>query len=232
MVPKKMNSEVIDKKQLSENVWLIRLGFEEKIELKAGQYASLKVTPEGMRRSYSIAGIGETWVDLIVDVSPMGVGSQYVLSLKVGDGVELIGFLGSFVLESRSFEDENVLFVATGTGIAPFYPMVEEMLKKGYKGKVNLWWGMRHEEDLYWWEKLEEMKTKNDSFEYEIVLSKADEKWQGKKGHVGDLIEKAGFDWNKTSAYLCGGKEMILEVKQKLMEAGVPEEKIYYEKFY
>lgn len=232
MPPRKMNSEVLEKKQLTHSVWLVRLGFEEKIELKAGQYASLKVTPEGMRRSYSIAGIGETWVELIVDVSPMGPGSQYILGLKVGDGVELIGFLGSFVVEQKSYEDENVLFVATGTGIAPFYPMIEELVSKGYKGKINLWWGMRHEKDLYWWERLEEIKTKNSNFDYGIVLSKGDEKWQGKKGHVGDLIETASLDWNKTSAYLCGSKEMIMEMKEKLTSKGIPEDKIYYEKFY
>lgn len=232
MTPKKMNSEVIEKKQLSEHVWLIRLGFEEKIELKAGQYASLKVNPEGLRRSYSIAGIGETWVEIIVDVSPMGPGSQYILGLKVGDGVELIGFLGNFVVEQRSYEDESVLFVATGTGIAPFYPMIEEMISKGYGGKINLWWGMRFEKDLYWWNRLEEMKMKNSNFDYKITLSKGDEKWQGKKGHVGDLIDSAEIDWNKTTAYLCGGKEMVVEMKEKLMNRGIPEDKIYFEKFF
>jgi NAD(P)H-flavin reductase len=132
-----------------------------------------------VRRSYSIAGIGDTWIDLLLMHRWELV--LNILGSKVGDGVEMIGFLGSFVVENESYEDKSVLFVATGTGIAPFYPMIEEMLKKSYKGKISLWWGMRYEKDLYWWEKLEEIKTKNNNFDYEIVLSKGDEKWQGRK---------------------------------------------------
>jgi hypothetical protein len=40
-----MNSEVIEKKQLSENVWLVRLGLK-KDRIKSGTVASLKVTPK------------------------------------------------------------------------------------------------------------------------------------------------------------------------------------------
>jgi NAD(P)H-flavin reductase len=146
--------------------------------------------------------------------------------------VEAIGFMGSFVLEPETYKMKNAIFVATGTGIAPYYPMVAQLLEKGFEGKVYLAWGMRYEKDLYWWEKLEEIKEKHKNFDYEIVLSKPDERWRGKSGHVDDLIEKLSLDWKESCVYLCGGNEMIAQMKELFEGKGVAEERIYYEKFY
>jgi NAD(P)H-flavin reductase len=169
MPPKKSVIKVISKDKLSESVWGVRFEYPEKVALLPGQYVSLKVNDQGMRRSYSVAGVGETTIDLVVDVSPGGLGSKFFEALVVGQEVEAIGFMGSFVLEQETYKMKNAIFVATGTGIAPYYPMVALLLEKGFEGKVYLAWGMRYEKDLYWWEKLEEIKEKNKNFDYEIV---------------------------------------------------------------
>lgn len=233
MQPKKTKAIVVSKANLSGQVWEVKLRLLEPMTHEAGQYVSLKVNDEGLRRSYSVAScVGSETVDLIVDVSPMGVGSQYILSLKVGDEVEVMGFMGRFVVEKQSLTPESqVLMMATGTGVAPMWPMLKEILvDMNFKGKVRLVWGMRHEEDLYWQDIFLDLVKKFGNFEYHLVLSKPKEDWKGERGHVGDVLVKLNGDWNNTEAYLCGANAMISEMEEKLRALGVA--KVYYEKFF
>lgn len=235
MTPKRLTGKVRFKANLAGNNWLVRLGFDEETSFVPGQYTSLKVTDEGMRRSYSVASLpGEKTIDILVDVTPMGVGSKYILGLKVGDPVEVLGFLGRFTIEPNVlFEAKQMLFIATGTGIAPFKPMIEDLLyKKRYPGEVRLIWGMRHEEDLYWLKEMDNINRDFDNFKFDIVLSQPTKDWPGFKGHVGVLVDQLKQDWGKTSAYLCGSPDMIVETENQLKASGVSDENIHYEKYY
>lgn len=235
MPPKKIIGKVEFKENLAGKNYLVRIGFDEKVDFVPGQYTSLKVNEEGMRRSYSVASLpGGKSIDVLVDISPMGIGSKYILGLKVGDEVEVLGFLGRFTVDqSLLFEAKHILFLATGTGIAPLKPMIEDLLyKKHYPGEVRLIWGMRHEEDLYWLKEMDNINRDFDNFKFDVVLSQPTGDWPGFKGHLGVLVEQLLVDWSKTLAYLCGSPEMIADIEKKLKEKGVPEERVFYEKYY
>ncbi len=235
MAPRKMVGKVEYKENLAGNIWLVRICFDEEVGYIPGQYASIKVSEDGMRRSYSVASLpGGKSIDLLVDVSPMGVGSKFILSLKIGDAVEVLGFLGKFTVDSMLLLDaKQLLFVATGTGIAPFKPMIEDLLyKKHFMGEVRLIWGMRFEDDLYWLKELDNINRDFDNFKIDVVLSKPGPDWPGFKGHVGVVIDRLQQNWENNLNYLCGSPEMINETDKKLKEKGVPETKIFYEKFF
>lgn len=234
MTPKKIVGEVKYKENLAADVWLVRIALDRKAEFVPGQYVSLKVDVEGVRRSYSVASLpGSNSIDLIVDVSPMGVGSKYIMGLKTGDEVELISFLGRFTIDPDLLpENSEVLMVATGTGIAPLRPMIEDLLKnKNYKGKVHLLWGMRYEKDLYWLKEIENIHRDYDNLDFKLILSQPGEGWPGPKGHVGDLLESMSVDWKDTLAYLCGAPKMVEEINKILIGKGVPDEKIFFERY-
>ena len=235
MSPKKLIGKVDLKENLAGNNWLVRICFEEEIDFIPGQYVSLKVNSEGLRRSYSVASLpGGNIVDVLVDVSPMGVGSKYVLSLKVGDEVEVLGFLGRFTVDPLKLsEAKHLLFLATGTGIAPMKPMIEDLLyKKSFTGEVRLVWGVRHETDLYWLKEMDNINRDYDNFKFDIVISQPSEDWPGFRGHLGGLVNELTQDWDKSLVYLCGSREMIVEMEKSLKEKGVPGEQIHYEKYY
>lgn len=220
---------------MAGNNWLVRIRLDEVLGFLPGQYASIKVSSEGMRRSYSVAGLREGKImDLLVDVSPMGVGSKYILDLKENDEVEILGFLGRFTLDDLLLSKaKSLLFVATGTGIAPFRPMIEELLyEKHFAREVRLVWGMRHEEDLYWVKELNDLNTGFDNFKLDITISKPGVSWQGLSGRVELVINKLDQDWNNTLVYLCGSNEMITETAKKMKDKGVPEANIFYEKYF
>jgi len=234
MTAKRMLGKVIFKACLAGNNWLVRVGFDEEVDYVPGQYVSLKVNENGLRRSYSITSLpGEKSIDLLIDVSPMGVGSKYVLGLKAGDIVEVLGFLGKFGVSVETLEKESeFLFVGTGAGIAPLKPMIEDLLiRKSFRGKVHLVWGMRYEENLYWIKEIEKLQRDFDNFHFDVVLSKPSADWPGLKGHVGDVVEKLSINWSKALVYLCGNSEMIESMRKQSLLGGATEDRIFYERF-
>ncbi|MBI3954411.1 hypothetical protein HY333_00025, partial [Candidatus Collierbacteria bacterium] len=132
--------KVASKKKLVGDYWQLALEFPDRFDFLAGQYVSLKVDEAGIRRSYSIASKPNgKMIDLLVNVGPMGVGSRYVLGLKEGDGVEVLAPVGKFVVdESKMMNGKNKLFIATGSGIAPFRSMVMDLLTRGFKDQIRL----------------------------------------------------------------------------------------------
>lgn len=228
-----MIGEVVYKSNLASDNWIVGIAFEEEVDFIPGQYVSLKVNDEGLRRSYSVASLpGGKRIDLVVDVSPMGIGSKYVLGLKVGDKVEVLGFLGRFTIDEELLVTaKEIIFVGTGTGVVPLRPMIEDLLtNKRYLGKVRLIWGMRYEGDLFWQAELDKLQREYDNFCLDIALSRPGEKWPGVRGHVGDVIEELKLGEN-VAAYLCGNPEMIAESKAKLMRKGIPETFVFNERF-
>jgi len=234
MSAKKMPGRVVYKTNLAGDTWVLGIELEEKADFIPGQFVSLKVNEEGLRRSYSVASLpNKKNIELVVDVAPMGVGSKYVLGLKVGDLVEVLGFLGKFVVSDDTLlTQKKLLFVGTGAGAAPLKPMIEDLLiNKGFRGQIHLVWGMRFEKDLYWLAELDKLQREYDNFHLDIALSHPGEKWPGVQGHVGDVTDKIKIEGKKTSAFLCGNPEMVVEMKKKLIDMGVPEEQIFYERF-
>lgn len=233
MAVKRMMGKVIYKEILAGKTWLLGVSLEEECDFVPGQFVSLKVNDEGLRRSYSIASLpGKNNIDLVIDVTPNGVGSKYIMALRVGDSVEVLGFLGKFIIREDDLMQKEMLFVGTGTGIVPLKVMIEDLLvRKQYKGKVNLIWGMRYETDLYWQSEIDKLQREYDNFHFHIALSRPGEKWPGVAEHVGDVIERLSFQGSQTSVFLCGNPKMIEEMKEKIIKKGVLEEKILFERY-
>lgn len=227
----KHTATVIEKTNLAGDNWLFKFEFDEPFDYLAGQYLSLKVSDEGDRRSYSIASRpNNKLVELMIDVSPMGLGSKYALNLKVGDKIEALCPMGQFVIDNGELIKEKLLFVATGSGIVPMKPIIEDLLiDKKYQGKIQLIWGMRHVAELYWVDEFKKLEQEYSNFEFRLVLSKPEGDWGGHVGHIGDIFDKSYEGW---ATYICGNKTMIAETAAKLEGLGIKRKNIHFEKFY
>jgi|SRR3989344_5386726 len=129
-----MQAKVVSLKQLSEHYWRMRLAKPVGFNFKAGQYISLLVHPDGHRRTYSISSPPSTpYLDLLADVTPLGLGSRYILSLNSGGTINFIGPLGKFVKTSDG------LFLAGGSGIAPYMSMQAS----------SILWSLRRKSDAF-----------------------------------------------------------------------------------
>lgn len=233
--PQQFLARLEDFRQLNEK--FIHLSFElvepHRISFQAGQYVSVKVDEQGTRRSYSIVSRPdiEHGFELLVDISPDGIGSQFLQNLELGDEVNALAPLGQFVVPQDGGETA-LIFVATGSGIAPLYSMLLDQLQvKQDSRPMVLYWGMRYAKHLFWMDELQELAESFDNFSFYPVLSKPSPEWELSKGHVTDLVkvhdlpEGAGY-------YLCGNAAMIEDVKQVLQEKQVAPERIHHEKFY
>ncbi|OGC45812.1 hypothetical protein A2V49_00170, partial [candidate division WWE3 bacterium RBG_19FT_COMBO_34_6] len=149
---------------------------------KSGQYISVKVSNDAIR-AYSIAcHEKDTKFNLLVDTRPGGQGSMYFENIKVGDKIPFLGPFGVFTLNMEDGAD-TLLFFATGSGASAIRCMIDDALTvyKTHK-KIIFYFGLTFEEEIFWKDHFEELKSKYPNFDFKIALCKPSEKWKGHKG--------------------------------------------------
>lgn len=231
----KFQGTVTDKKILSPSVFeiSIRLDQPSEIDFIAGQYATFIISPS-VRRSYSIASVPwqKNTINLCVGHTAGGPGSLWIKEMKVGDQVEFLGPLGKFIVNKETVNQK--IFIATGTGIAPFLSMIRDLLEKDLsKDSLKLFFGVRSEEDRIYFASFEDLAKKYPNFIFQPILSRPNSKVDGAlSGHVDLLIDRLPNDELLNSEfYLCGRKEMINSVKEKLIGLKVLPGNIFMELF-
>jgi CDP-4-dehydro-6-deoxyglucose reductase len=235
--PQQFKAQVSEHILINDKFQYLHLELLEPHQLNfvAGQYVSFDLG-EGYRRSYSIASspaINHAF-DLCVDVSPKGKGSDFLRKLRPGDKVQFLAPLGKFTMAPEDTEKEKkLLFVATGSGITPLRSMILDLLEvRQDKRPIQLHWGLRHVEDMFWEEDFRLKHSYFTNFHFHLTLSKPPEHWPLCSGYVSDCVRselELGSDWG---VYICGSKVMIEEVTRLVIGMGVPEEQIHFEKFF
>ena len=229
--PKRIHAIITEIHHVTASVYYFRFSCgDEIISFIPGQYVSL-IIDATTRRQYSLCSAPQDlpFFDLVIDTAPMGPGSLYMLKRKVGDSVELLFPLGNFQLQQNS---NTKVFVATGTGIAPFRSMIADQIARHHTEKISLFWGLRHEADVYWNDWFLQQAQQDAQFSYVLTLSKPDVSWHGDVGHVTEKIEKYHTDLSNTDFYLCGNKAMILDVTAFLQTHDVQENNIRTDMFF
>lgn len=184
----------------------------------AGQYIDV-IGHGGVRRSYSLAAAQAEAMPLELHVRqvPGGVMSEYWFGqARTNDLLRLHGPLGTFFV--RETEGMHLVFLATGTGIAPVKAMLEELARRADQPlSVTVYWGGRVPSDLYW-----QPAPAGPAHRFVPVLSRAGPDWPGERGHVQDALLRDGCDWQRTVVYACGSDAMIHAARARLLGAGLP----------
>ena len=199
-----------------------------RVAFQAGQFLTLPVGRDGegqaIRRSYSIASRSDQGeeVRFIVRVITGGIASDYLVQLPLGAEVEMTGPHGFFVLAPHHAGD--VVFGATGTGIAPVLPMLVELAARNETGRRIVHWGVRHESDLFLTSELQAACDAAGATLY-TYLSRPPDSWQGLTGRITDPLLAQFPSLVQPSFYLVGNGAMIADVKRALVAAGVDRRK-------
>lgn len=184
-----------------------------------GQYVNI-IGPENISRSYSIANSPSSDGHITLQIRRVDNGklSQYWFKdAKVDDLLRMEGPLGTFFV--RDSDKTNIIFLATGTGIAPIKAMLESLSKEAElmkDKKIFLFWGNRYSEDFYW-----EPRFKNLHIEYMPVMSR-DTKAKDKPNYVQDMLLDLNLDLKNAIVYSCGAEKMIEDARNKLLKRGLP----------
>lgn len=212
----------------------LRLLEPANIAFKAGQFVSFEVPKEGqprpVTRPYSIASPPEQQdrILLVLNLVQGGPGSSYLFSLREGERTSFKGPAGAFYLREDGTKD--LLFVATGTGIAPIRSMILAQLQRAPERPATLFWGLRSQRDLYWQDELAALAATYPHFSFTTTLSRPKPGWQGASGRVTALVEERITSVSNLAVYLCGGSGMIKDVTGMLHAKGLCP--IYREKYY
>ena len=164
---------------------------------------------------------------LVLSASERGGGANYLFTRQAGEKLRFGGPDGGFYLHDD--RRRNILFVATGTGIAPFRSMLYTLFERPITTTVTLFWGLRSERDIYYQQEFEDLAKQNSNFSFVIALSRSQRNWPGAKGRVTQLVDKIPSVEN-LAVYICGNKRMVLEVTDIVRQKG--ECPVYREKYY
>ncbi|MEK6886355.1 MAG: FAD-dependent oxidoreductase [Nanoarchaeota archaeon] len=230
--PIRFVSEVINVLNITPEAKIFRFSVPKEFLFEPGQFITLliDINETVERRSYSIAEHGDGFIELCINKVKNGKVSTFLHELKNGHKLTAQGPLGLFTIKNNSEKKENV-FIATGTGIAPFVSMIPSLLKKINK-KVILLSGHKYEDEILYDSFFRELQKKYKNFEYHTIVSRPrSEKFDGEKGRVQILIEKHIQPNFAGNVYLCGLSDMINDVEQILLSKGIKKENIIFEKY-
>lgn len=196
-----------------------------------GQFVSVTQTigDNDITRAYSIASPpdGKRFA-LCANLVPDGKFSPFLFALQTGDEIGFKGPYGAFILK-RPVSDS--IFVATGTGIAPFRSMLQGQLGEHPDRQFTLVFGVRHQEGLLYHEEFVEMAAEFPNFAYRPTLTRPAETWTGFSGRVQPHVLEILGDRRDVDIYICGLREMVDELRSRLKELGVDRKRMVYEKY-
>jgi ferredoxin-NADP reductase len=196
-----------------------------------GQFLSVTapIGEDDITRAYSIVSPPDgNRFALCANLVEEGYLTPFLFSLKTGDEIDFKGPYGAFILR-RPVSDS--IFVATGTGIAPFRSILLSQLGAHADHRFTLIFGVRHEYGLLYHDELNELAKAHPNFEYRPTVTRPTEHWNGRVGRVQQPAIEALGDRRDVDVYICGLREMVDDMRGKLKEIGLDRKRIIYEKY-
>lgn len=219
-----------------------------------GQYFALGLTVDGrlLQRPYSTASARDTQSELefLVRLVPGGAFTARLWALRPGDRLRIGRAKGLFTL--RPGDPRTHLFVATGTGLAPFISMVESLIRDDVEGshrtpdpapassRAIVVHGVSHVSELAYRDRLERLAAGFAGVHYVPVVSRptdpANAGWTGLTGRLGAelgrICDTHRLESTAGVAYLCGNPEMIAIAEGILVGRGFDRDAIVSEQYW
>ncbi len=209
--------QLTSNREISPGVHLI--AYQRNTDFQPGQVVRITLDPAVPPRIYSIcSGPHEAEIRILFNVKEDGWLTPRLARCRTNDTIWVSSPYGSFFCAG-----EPAWWIATGTGIAPFY----SMFRAGWAGNKRLIHGARYLNQFYFAEELkQEMGNR-----YIRCCSRE----QGDdvfSGSVSDYLQQGGPLPREVKYYLCGKALMVVEVRDLLIAEGIPYENILAEIYF
>lgn len=208
----------------------------QSLDFQAGQFITMDLPIGDKRlqrwRSYSIASApeGDNVLELCIARSTEGAGTKYLFeSIDEGSEVRFKGPEGGFVLPEVI--EKDLVFICTGTGIAPFRSMILDIRNTGKSYRnIHLIFGTRTESGLLYRAEMEQLAREMPRFRYDAALSRQPD-WPGHQGYVHQIyLEAYAQKRPDVDFFICGWSSMIDEAVANLMlKLGYERTQVHYE---
>ncbi len=199
----------------------------------AGHFMMVHLEKDGKphKKPYSIASSPSLHNQIELSIKKVeGVYvSSWFFTLKEGDTIHTSLPYGFFTV--REPWQDNIVFVGTGTGVAPLRGMIHALYEKGCTKDIWLIFGNRYETDVLYHDEWRELEKKHKNFHFIPTVSRP-KTWTGETAYVQEIVKKifagrsTGLDF-----YGCGLVPMCQQLKQTLLEMNIPKEQIHFEQF-
>lgn len=211
--------KVLHIRELTPSAYVIR--FERNgIPFKAGQHILLGRRDDIQAREYSIySAEQDDYFEVLIREVKDGLVSRQLKRMKPGDVLNFENPVGYFILKPEDIQVKKYLFIASGTGIAPFHSFA-----RSYPGlDYRLLHGVRYASEAY--------EQEHYSPERHILCTSKDPKGDF-HGRVTDYLRQHPISDKNTLCYFCGNCEMIHEAYDILLKQGVPSENLFAEVYF
>ena len=158
---------------------------------------------------------------------PGGLMSSWLGNAEVGQPLQMTGPLGSFYLRAIT---RPLLFLAGGTGLAPFLSMLEVLAQQGTQQPVHLIYGVTRDQDLVMVDRLVDYARRIPGFTFLTCV--ADPQTQhAQQGYVTQHMAAQALHGGNVDVYLCGPPPMVDAVQKHFKAADIAPASFHYEKF-
>jgi ferredoxin/flavodoxin---NADP+ reductase len=205
-------------KHLTDTTYILRFD-RNNLDFTPGQHITLGLTGDSQLREYSIYSPNSVdYLEVLIKEVETGTVSKKLKKLQPGNVANVEGPFGFFTLEEKKIDSGKFLFIATGTGIAPFHSIINSYPNLNYK----ILHGVRFDNEQY---ESEQYPVGN----YVSCVSR--DKAGNFHGRVTDYLAKNAVD-SDTLVYLCGNYEMIHAVYDLLTTKGLSPDNIRTEVYF
>ena len=213
---------IVERKDLSHDLWIIKIKPDIPFTFKPGQYCTVGV--DGVERPYSIVSApGEPEIELFIELVPLPTGILTPLLYELGAGTTLTlrpRPKGLFTLDEKY---KNHLMVATVTGVCPYVSILRQYLLDGRDDghRFYVLQGASYHDEFAYDQELNQLAQEHDFIKYVPTVSRPKEErntsWEGQTGRVNTLIEKYVEEFclspEDTLVYACGHPGMIEDAR-------------------
>ncbi|ESW60290.1 MAG: NADH oxidase [Rhodobacter sp. CACIA14H1] len=213
---------------LSETSFRLRVTLPAAMPFLPGQYVNVQVPGTTATRAYSFSSHPQaTEASFLIRNIPGGLMSGYLSRARAGDAMELTGPMGAFYLRPVT---RPQVFLAGGTGLAPFLSMLEQIATTGTDQPIRLFYAVTRDADLVELDRLNSLAALIPSLDIATIVA-APETGHARRGYVTDHLTAADL-WNGAAdVYLCGPPPMVEAVRAHMAALGVTPAAFLFEKF-
>lgn len=189
-----------------------------------------------IKRAYSIASSSQQseYLELFVTLVKSGSLTPRLFAMQPGDRLWLNHKISGMFTLAQVPDGQNIVMVATGTGLAPYMSMLRTELQCDGRGRMAILLGARHSWDLGYRSELFTIQRMCRNFFFVPTISRPDDEavaWPGEVGYVQDLWQKGEVErgWGiapdpaNTHVFLCGNPGMIEQMIDLLATEGFRE---------
>lgn len=204
----------------------------------AGQYVNIKPpTSSGYGKSYTISSSPDEGL-ICITIKRKGETSSALIDMEVGEKISLEGPFGYFFPKDY---DKEIVMIAGGIGVTPFYSVIKDIVSKDTKTKITLFYSNKNIKGITFFDELNEITKNNLNINIVYSLTQDLPAQAGKiKNNLikeysridKNILKKHLNNFKNKDYFICGSIEFVNTMWKLVKDKGVLELNIFTESFF